>query len=71
MPTRLAELQLSRDEPPRVLDASLENFNADPKREFVSERVPGSSAGQGMVAVRLAKRQASQIGAGDSKDVGS
>ena len=38
MPTRLRELDLSRDGLARVLENSLKNFNADPKREFVGER---------------------------------
>jgi len=39
MPTRLSELGIARDGLPRVLELSLTNFNADPKREFVRERV--------------------------------
>ena len=38
MPTRLSELGIARDGLPRVLELSLRNFNADPKREFVRER---------------------------------
>jgi len=38
MPTRLSELGIARDGLPQVLDLSLMNFNADPKREFVRER---------------------------------
>jgi len=38
MPTRLSELGIARDGLPRVLELSLTNFNADPKREFVRER---------------------------------
>ena len=38
MPTRLAELKIDRAELPRVIEHSLTNFNADPKREFVRER---------------------------------
>jgi alcohol dehydrogenase class IV len=38
MPTRLAELGIAREGLPRVLELSLTNFNADPKREFVRER---------------------------------
>jgi alcohol dehydrogenase class IV len=38
MPTRLSELGIARDGLPRVLELSLANFNADPKREFVRER---------------------------------
>ena len=38
MPTRLSELGIARDRLPQVLDLSLANFNADPKREFLRER---------------------------------
>jgi alcohol dehydrogenase class IV len=38
MPTRLSELGIARERLPQVLDLSLRNFNADPKREFVRER---------------------------------
>ena len=38
MPTRLRELDLPREGLIRVLENSLKNFNADPKREFVLER---------------------------------
>jgi alcohol dehydrogenase class IV len=38
MPTRLSELGIAREKLPRVLELSLTNFNADPKREFVRER---------------------------------
>jgi len=38
MPTRLSELGIARQGLPRVLELSLANFNADPKREFVRER---------------------------------
>jgi len=38
MPTRLSELGIARDGLPRVLELSLTNFNADPKREFARER---------------------------------
>jgi alcohol dehydrogenase class IV len=38
MPTRLSALGVTRDELPRVIDHSMRNFNADPKREFVRER---------------------------------
>ena len=37
MPTRLSELGIARERLPQVLDLSLTNFNADPKREFVRE----------------------------------
>ena len=37
MPTRLSELGIAREGLPRVLELSLTNFNADPKREFVRE----------------------------------
>jgi alcohol dehydrogenase class IV len=38
MPTRLAELGIAREGLAQVLEISLTNFNADPKREFVRER---------------------------------
>jgi alcohol dehydrogenase class IV len=38
MPTRLSQLGIARDGLPQVLEHSLRNFNADPKREFVRER---------------------------------
>jgi alcohol dehydrogenase class IV len=38
MPTRLSELGIARERLPQVLEHSLRNFNADPKREFVRER---------------------------------
>jgi alcohol dehydrogenase class IV len=38
MPTRLSELGIARERLPEVLEHSLRNFNADPKREFVRER---------------------------------
>jgi alcohol dehydrogenase class IV len=38
MPTRLAGLGIAREGLIEVLDISLANFNADPKREFVRER---------------------------------
>ncbi len=38
MPTRLSGLGMDRARLPQVLELSLRNFNADPKREFVRER---------------------------------
>ena len=38
MPVRLGELGIARDSLGEVLEASLKNFNADPKREFLRER---------------------------------
>lgn len=38
MPVRLGKLDIPRDSLGEVLEASLKNFNADPKREFLSER---------------------------------
>jgi hypothetical protein len=38
MPVRLSQLGIPRDGLARVLEHSLKNFNADPKREFVRER---------------------------------
>jgi alcohol dehydrogenase class IV len=37
-PTRLSQLAIPRDTLPAILEHSLKNFNADPKREFVRER---------------------------------
>lgn len=37
MPTRLSELNIDRAAFPRLVEHSLTNFNADPKREFVRE----------------------------------
>ena len=37
-PTRLSELDFPRESLPTILEHSLKNFNADPKREFVRER---------------------------------
>ncbi len=37
-PARVSELNIPRDSLPRILENSLKNFNADPKREFVRER---------------------------------
>ena len=37
-PTRLSQLGIPRDSLPKILEHSLKNFNADPKREFVRER---------------------------------
>ena len=37
-PTRLSELGIPRETLPEILESSLKNFNADPKREFVRER---------------------------------
>jgi len=37
-PVRMSELNIPRDSLPRILENSLKNFNADPKREFVRER---------------------------------
>lgn len=37
-PTRLSQLDIARDTLPEILENSLRNFNADPKREFVRER---------------------------------
>jgi alcohol dehydrogenase class IV len=37
-PTRLSQLGIPRDSLPAILEHSLKNFNADPKREFVRER---------------------------------
>jgi len=38
MPVRVAELKIPRESLPLILENSLKNFNADPKREFVRER---------------------------------
>lgn len=38
MPTKLRELDVPRDSLPVILENSLKNFNADPKREFLRER---------------------------------
>jgi alcohol dehydrogenase class IV len=38
MPTRLTELGIAREGLAQVLEISLANFNADPKREFMRER---------------------------------
>jgi len=38
MPTRLSALGITRAKRPGVIEHSLRNFNADPKREFVRER---------------------------------
>jgi hypothetical protein len=38
MATRLSRLGIEREQLPQVLEISLRNFNADPKREFVKER---------------------------------
>ena len=38
MATRLSGLGIAREQLPQVLELSLRNFNADPKREFVRER---------------------------------
>ena len=38
MPTRLRDLDFPREGLGQVLENSLKNFNADPKREFVRER---------------------------------
>ena len=38
MPTRLSGLGVSRERLPQVLELSLTNFNADPRREFLRER---------------------------------
>ena len=37
-PTRISQLGIPRETLPQVLEHSLKNFNADPKREFVHER---------------------------------
>lgn len=38
MPVRVSELKIARKSLPLILENSLKNFNADPKREFVRER---------------------------------
>ncbi len=38
MPVKLRELNIARDSLPTILENSLRNFNADPKREFLRER---------------------------------
>lgn len=38
MPVRLSQIEVPRASAPRVLEHSLKNFNADPKREFTRER---------------------------------
>lgn len=38
MPTRIAELNVPKENVDRMLEHALKNFNADPKREFVRER---------------------------------
>ena len=38
MPTRLRELNIPRDSLETIVEHSLRNFNADPKREFLRER---------------------------------
>ena len=38
MPTRLSGLNIERGKLAEVLEHSLKNFNADPKRDFVKER---------------------------------
>ena len=38
MPTRVSQLGIPRESLPVILEHSLKNFNADPKREFVRER---------------------------------
>jgi len=38
MTTRLSGLGIAREQLPQVLEISLKNFNADPRREFVRER---------------------------------
>jgi alcohol dehydrogenase class IV len=38
MPTRISALGIPRESLPAILERSLKNFNADPKREFVRER---------------------------------
>lgn len=37
-PTRVSQLGIPRDSLPQILENSLKNFNADPKREFIRER---------------------------------
>ena len=38
MPVKLRELNIPRDSLPAILESSLKNFNADPRREFLRER---------------------------------
>ncbi len=38
MPVKLRELNIPRDSLPAILENSLKNFNADPRREFLRER---------------------------------
>jgi alcohol dehydrogenase class IV len=38
MPTRLSQLGIAREGLPQVLENSLRNFNADPRRDFLRER---------------------------------
>ena len=38
MPVRLSQLDIPRESLGVVLENSLKNFNADPRREFVRER---------------------------------
>jgi alcohol dehydrogenase class IV len=38
MPTRLSGLRIAREKLPQVLELSLRNFNADPRRDFMKER---------------------------------
>ncbi len=38
MPVRISELEIPRASLPEIVERSLKNFNADPKREFVRER---------------------------------
>ena len=38
MPVRVSELNIPRESLPLIVENSLKNFNADPKREFVRER---------------------------------
>jgi alcohol dehydrogenase class IV len=38
MPTRLSALNIPRDSLATILENSLRNFNADPRREFLRER---------------------------------
>jgi hypothetical protein len=38
MPTNLSQLDIPRSSAEKILAASLKNFNADPKQEFVKEK---------------------------------
>jgi alcohol dehydrogenase class IV len=38
MPVRLSRLNIPRESLPQIVERSLKNFNADPRREFVHER---------------------------------